>query len=151
VTCNVEKPLNEFWRQSSKRNGRQSECKPCMRLRTNAYHRAHREELRGPNNAQITRRRQQDPVGAILRAVKARAKQVGLEFNLTREDIVIPEFCPVLGIRVRFGLGWGRGGHDYSASVDRFDNERGYVKGNIVVVSYRANRLKSDATIAEAG
>lgn len=79
--------------------------------------------------------------------VKSRAKKFGLDCNLTIEDIVIPVTCPVLGII----LGETPEGKaaDNSPSVDRLDNSRGYVKGNIHVISWRANRLKSDATLEE--
>ena len=61
-------------------------------------------------------------------------------------DIQIPEICPVLGIRLERG---NRGGCAASASLDRIVPELGYTKGNVHVISLRANRLKSDATPAE--
>lgn len=38
---------------------------------------------------------------------------------------------------------------DNSPSLDRFKPELGYVKGNIHVISTRANRIKNDATYNE--
>jgi len=53
--------------------------------------------------------------------------------------------CPVLGIEMVFG---GTGSiKDNSASIDRFDTTKGYIKGNVWIISYKANRMKSDATI----
>lgn len=80
----------------------------------------------------------------ILKNIKSRAKMRDLEFNLTLEDIVIPEYCPILGIRLD-----QQGSNDFLPSVDRIDNAKGYIKGNIVIISSRANRIKSDASLDE--
>jgi hypothetical protein len=82
----------------------------------------------------------------MLSILKARAKQKGWEFNLTIEDMILPEVCPVLGIELRQNSGQPS---PNSPSIDRFDSRRGYVKGNVRIISHRANVLKSDATIAE--
>lgn len=93
-----------------------------------------------------------NPETYLLRLAKRRAKQKGLEFNLEAHDIQIPELCPVLGIPLH-SLGQQgedrRGKCDDSPSIDRIDNTKGYIKGNILIVSVRANRLKSDATPEE--
>lgn len=61
---------------------------------------------------------------------------------------MIPTHCPILGIPVYPMVG-NKGGGAHSPSIDRIIPERGYVPGNIVIISNRANRLKSDATIDE--
>jgi hypothetical protein len=66
----------------------------------------------------------------MLPVLRRRAKQNGLDFNLTANDIVVPKLCPVLGIELEIG-----GDRRNSPSVDRFDNNAGYVKGNIRVIS----------------
>lgn len=38
---------------------------------------------------------------------------------------------------------------DNSYSLDRIDSSKGYVKGNIWVISLRANRIKNDSTPQE--
>lgn len=73
----------------------------------------------------------------MLWSAKNRATRKGLPFDLQIEDIVIPEICPVLGIAVT------------KPSLDRKKNDLGYVRGNIKVISDRANRIKSDATVEE--
>lgn len=75
---------------------------------------------------------------------KSRAKLKGLDFNLDKEDIVIPEVCPLLGISFELGIGYLCDG---SPSVDRIDSNLGYVKGNVWVISHKANTIKSDASI----
>lgn len=88
----------------------------------------------------------------MLSRCKYRAKQSGLPFNLTKNDIVIPEFCPVLGIKIRqmsIDEEPKRGYHPNAPSLDRIVPKLGYVKGNVRVISARANLLKNDATILE--
>ena len=82
----------------------------------------------------------------LYNGLKGRAKAKGLEFDLTIEDIIIPDVCPVLGIPIKQDTYANR---ENSPSIDRFDNNRGYTKDNIRIISYRANRLKSDSTIEE--
>lgn len=88
-----------------------------------------------------------NPIKQTLHQIKCRCKRDGLEFDLEEKDIVVPEVCPVLNIPIKRndGSGW----HNDSPSVDRIDNNRGYTKDNIRVISNRANRLKCDATLEE--
>lgn len=82
----------------------------------------------------------------ILKTLRQRAKKKELPFDLDIADIVVPQFCPVLGIQLHVNRG---GVGNNSPSVDRIKNSQGYVKGNIRVISHRANRLKCDATVDE--
>lgn len=81
-----------------------------------------------------------------LNNIKFRAKKKGLPFDITLDDLVFPEMCPVLGIPLRARAG---AFHDNSPSIDRNVPELGYVKGNVSIMSYRANRLKMHATLDE--
>lgn len=82
----------------------------------------------------------------LYQAAKSRAKQMSREFSIDLEDISIPEKCPILGIELRRGE--GRSDHN-SPSLDRVDSQKGYSKNNILVMSWRANTLKKDATLDE--
>lgn len=82
----------------------------------------------------------------IVKDIRARAKKNGIEFDLVAEDIVIPHACPILGAPLVFGGGLH---NPDGPSVDRIIPSRGYVKGNIEVISYRANVLKRDCTDPE--
>lgn len=86
----------------------------------------------------------------MLAQARYRAKKLGVPFNLTADDIVVPKLCPALGIPLRRNIGTS-GYHPNSPSVDRTVPELGYTKGNIVVISNRANTLKRDATAHELG
>ena len=74
---------------------------------------------------------------------KARSKIRGIEFNIEVSDIVIPDICPVLLIPIQKN----RGIKDNSISLDRIDPTKGYIVGNIMVISYLANAMKRDADI----
>ena len=60
------------------------------------------EKFRELSRNSSKRRRQKDPIKVLLGAIKARAKQLGLEFDLEHSDIVVPERCPVLSIPIGF-------------------------------------------------
>jgi hypothetical protein len=70
-----------------------------------------------------------------------------LTFDIEPEDINIPELCPILGVRLKSNVG----GHmkTNSPSLDRIIPELGYVRGNIEVISRRANTIKNDGTAEE--
>lgn len=84
---------------------------------------------------------------ALWKAAKARATKRGLPFSITPDDVVIPARCPVLDIPLVRNP--SRGPYDSSPSLDRKVCSLGYVPGNVVVISWRANRIKNDATAAE--
>ncbi len=83
-----------------------------------------------------------------MRAAKNRSLKFGIECSITKEDIVIPEYCPVLLIKLERKYG-NYGGQDASPSLDRIDNTKGYVPGNVWVISQKANAMKSSATPKE--
>ena len=80
--------------------------------------------------------------------VKSRSKCKNIPFDLDIDDIVIPEVCPVLGIEIKQEVGKGTN-PIHSPSLDRIKPDLGYTKGNVRVISNRANLLKSNATIEE--
>lgn len=82
----------------------------------------------------------------MLYAAKKRAIANNLEFNLEKEDIILPTHCPILGTELVKG-----DKEDYSMtySLDRIDNSKGYIKGNVQVISMLANSMKNSATIEQ--
>lgn len=79
----------------------------------------------------------------MLGNAKYRAKRDNLPFNITHEDIIIPDVCPVFKIPLRKHKG-SQG--DGSPTLDRVVGDLGYVKGNVRVISNKANKLKSNAS-----
>jgi len=86
------------------------------------------------------------PIWQLWSGARKRAEEKGLDFNLTFEDIVIPDVCPMLGIPLVRAKGRVR---SHSPTLDRIIPRKGYVRGNIQVISHRANTIKTDATAEE--
>lgn len=83
----------------------------------------------------------------LLQSAKGRAKKKGITFDVTVDDVSTPTHCPLLGVKLIYT---GSKMHtENSASIDRIDSNLGYVKGNVWVVSRRANVIKNDATVDE--
>lgn len=144
---------------------RKSRCKECCNNITREYRSNNRNLVNEKNRASYYRNKEQrrrtqkryekkirDIAGTngvvyskiLVKAAKQRSKKYGIPFNITYEDIYIPEFCPVLGIKIIKNN--GKGHTSNSASIDRIIPELGYVKGNVIVVSFKANSIKTNAT-----
>lgn len=97
----------------------------------------------------VEKRREWDrnnPKKAMLQRARRRARNLGLKFDIDISDVQIPELCPVLGIKLeRFSPE----NLNASPSLDRIHNHLGYEKGNVVVVSFLANRIKNNASYEE--
>lgn len=77
---------------------------------------------------------------------RERAKKAGVPFTISIGDIQVPDVCPVLGIPLKRGIGVLS---QNSPTLDRFYPEKGYVPGNITVISMRANLIKTNAAVDE--
>lgn len=87
-----------------------------------------------------------DIKAGLLNGARQRAKAKGIPFNLVTADIHIPDLCPALSIPL--GVTPGKL-TDSTPTLDRIYNFMGYVRGNVIVVSWRANRIKNNADIHE--
>jgi hypothetical protein len=88
------------------------------------------------------------PWFVLWRQARDRAKRKNMEFTITPQDVhnAIVKKCPVLGIDLKCS---DKEYWDASPSLDRIDLSKGYTVENIWVISARANRIKSDATLDE--
>jgi hypothetical protein len=140
--CNTEKPITAFRVRSDTAKQRPF-CLSCEaqiqkdRYLLNRSHRLLKQE----------QRRLEKPVDIMLNQAKARAKKKNLEFNLSAEDIVLPERCKYLDIPLTNIQGHGVVWENYS--IDRIDNNKGYIKGNVEIISRKANSMKNMATKEE--
>lgn len=84
----------------------------------------------------------------IWQGAQYRAKKLNISFNIDLGDINIPDYCPVLGIQLKPTKG-GFGRNRAAPSIDRINPSLGYIKGNIAIISWRANRIKNNYTSNE--
>lgn len=130
-------------------NGQCLECARGIRKRYNARpgrKEAHRlRQAKWVRDGRAREAYRRDPRANWLAAARSRAKRAGVPFDLTKDDIDIPTHCPVLGHKLEIG---DRRQSETAPSLDRLRPERGYVKGNVFVISYQANRWKNNASPA---
>jgi len=143
--CKEHKPLSEFSKQVDGKNGLRPYCRYCAKV----------------YNENVC------PFKKWFTSKKGRAKYDGIEFTIKPADIPgvkirrikskhprwpkiweateYPKVCPILGIE----LDWKvkvNGGHNNSPSLDRIDSTKGYIKGNVMIMSTLANKMKNNAT-----
>ena len=101
---------------------------------------SHKAERKEHAAKQHVERKLNNPALYLLKYAKSRARYDNLEFDINLEDIKIPTHCPYLGVKIEMF------DKQHAASLDRIDSTKGYTKDNIQVISYLANRMKSNAT-----
>jgi len=133
--CGEEKNIRHFSlldKTRVKTKERKKVCKPCSQSKRQKERR--------------DRDWKHDARNVLWKVGRARAKRLGRLWTITKESIIIPDFCPVLGIPL---FREGRDTWLNAPSLDRVNNDLGYVPGNVMVISRRANLLKGDATLEE--
>ncbi len=119
-----------------RRDGKSRNCKSCE----DAYRRANMARI----NEFVKKHKKENPEKSLLYAAKSRARLGGLQFDIDINDIQIPLICPVLGIEISTN-----GPKNTSPSLDKIIPELGYTKGNVRVISWRANWIKNNASADE--
>ena len=102
-----------------------------------------------PDHAQHSANyREKHPEKVLWSMAKRRAKEKNLKFSIDSTEIKIPVTCPILDIPIVkvYTKGKKSGPTPNSPSIDRIDNTKGYIKGNIQVISHLANTMKASAT-----
>lgn len=167
IKCNKIKEVTEFYEYTHQngRKYRKNDCKSCFaksikpyidkyesktetKLKNNERRKVYRKTLKGVEKIRQQRRRhlENNPEKYIVDRARRRARLNNLDFNITKEDIFIPQLCPILEIPLKIGT---KSMHGNSPSLDRIDITKGYIKGNIKVISCRANTMKNDASLDE--
>lgn len=125
-SCQELKTLEEFHAHSLCVLGRANQCKECRKPVSKAEWLSKSFE------------------SSMLATARFRAKTKGIPFDIDLSDIVVPENCPILGVKISDDRG-----DPYCPSLDRIEPKLGYVKGNVQVTSRRGNVLKSNMTKGE--
>lgn len=157
--CKELKETTEFYISTKyPKRGFDYRCIGCCKSRSQAFHyenreiilskwKTKREGLSIEDKNDIASKHkiwyQKDIRKRLLERAKDRSKRKNFICDLTIEDIIIPEKCPLLNEEFKYGSI-----HDkwFTYSIDRIDNSKGYVKGNIQVITYLANTMKSHAS-----
>ena len=140
--CGIVKNFDEFLKNRNRTNGIGSHCKQCSR--------------RYYSKEKVKTREQQNPVQRITNCMtggaRDRAKEKNLPFNLDVQYVrsLVTSHCPVLQVELDWSLYKHNGKIPFNRpTLDRIDPSKGYVKGNVWIISSKANRIKSDASHEE--
>lgn len=155
--CKENKNSQEFNRHKNRKDGLQTICRDCRtkyhkdysiknKNKLSEYNKQHYQIIK--TEKEIKRRiyRETNPQRILFYTAKRRAIKKGMEFNLEISDIIIPLICPILKIPLKMNFNKR---NNNSVSLDRIDNNKGYIKNNIQIISWRANWIKNNASLEE--
>lgn len=155
--CNQEKNNIDFHKCSVNKDGLYKWCKTCKIEYDRNYRKSDKvqtyyksKEYREKKKLYEYERRINSPEIIMYTWVKNRAKRKNLPFNLEISDIIIPDKCPLLEIPIFMKPYKQKGSFcPNSPSIDKIIPKLGYIKGNIMIISMKANIMKSNASIEE--
>jgi hypothetical protein len=138
-SCQEELPVAMFHRNITQKDGLRTNCKKCSTNEKRIYDKAN------PIKVQTAH---------MICGARKRAKKKNLEFNINSEYIrsLVVSHCPVFGIPLEWSCHRGEHGNkplENSPSLDRIDPTKGYIKGNVWIISNKANTTKSNSTHEE--
>lgn len=133
--CNEHKSLSDFSKKRDTKDGLRGYCKPCAKVYQNSMCSFKRWFSNRKGQAKLKGKE-----------FTIEPKDIpGVKIEQSMEGIEYPKVCPVLGIE----LDWNvkiNGGQDNSPSLDRIDSTKGYIPGNVMMMSKLANGMKQNAT-----
>lgn len=159
--CSVEKDTSEFHTRHDRGGIPNWICKACQKTYSAQQYQKHKAKVNArsadwrkahPDKARdlACRSHERNYANRMWAAARRRAAKKGVPFTITPSDITLPEYCPVLGLKLDYSVGTkGRKASHNSPNLDRRLPELGYVPGNVLVISKKANTIKSNATPEE--
>ncbi len=147
--CKKDKKLTDFYNENR--------CQSCKDYADSYYKNNREQEInralksfrkKSRDEINIYKRDlyQKTPLGICLQQARYRSKKYNIPFNITIDDLNECDTCPVLGIPLQSNTDYAKYN---SYSIDRIIPELGYVKGNVCIISYKANTIKNNATLEE--
>lgn len=141
--CQEKKEISYFVTNKATYDGHLNICKVC-------HNKSRRENRNTEKDVEYNKKYLKErPEVRLYNSAKSRAKKENLDFNLDLSDIIIPEECPYLKSKITNVYGTGFGYVPTNPSIDKVIPILGYVKGNIEVISCKANAMKQNASREE--
>ena len=130
---------------------RRSSCKKCINKLNSTPERKIIQREKNivkyqKNKEDICQEKENNIQKYLFKSAKGRAKLKNVSFNIELSDVIVPKFCPLLGIEMKYNRNKLK---DDSFSLDKIDPNKGYEKNNVWVISVKANRIKNNATVEE--
>jgi len=151
--CNENKELKDFHNCKINSDGLYNWCKNCKKEYDKKYRNSdkiqnyyHSQEYKTKKINYFNKNYLLRKLNNIKSKIKFRNRDI--EFSITIKDLEIVEFCPLLNIKLDYTVGNGRKNWN-SVSIDRIDNNKGYIPGNVWIISKLANTMKNCATKEE--
>lgn len=129
--CKESKAFFEYGKHKKESDGLRAVCTSCRKIEAHLRYKTKDKQLH------------------LLNVIKNRAKAQNIPFNLEYDDLTPPKVCPVFNVEIGRIEPHSNSSKRFSISIDRIIPEKGYVKGNIQIISQLANVMKHDASIAE--
>ena len=158
LKCNAETLLQNFSNCKNCKDGKDNICKKCKYLSRNRdKEKVQRKKIYAnlkDNNPEKYKSYLQDKKEYrsnnkeryLFLSCRKRATIENIPFNIDITDIIIPEYCPILECKI---INLEDNHNLYGPSVDKIDPSLGYIKGNVQVISRKANMMKLNANRKE--
>jgi len=140
--CELVKPIEDFYKRKKDSERRRVYCKKCQKAKVRSYY--HDDPVRARSLRKANRKK--NPKSYLIVSARQRAKRLNIPCSITADDFEIPEICPCFGIPL---IQNNSKSSANSATLDQIIPGKGYVKGNIQVISLKANTMKSNASFDE--
>ncbi len=147
--CKETKPFTGFHKDKRTPTGYKNWCKVCVAEQFQTMRKDHPRYVARQEAAKRWRKNMEPKdrwAFTTYHNALARARKKDLEFTITQDWLkqTLPTHCPLLHVEFEFNSNSA-----VSASLDRIDSDKGYTPDNCWVISAKANRIKSNATLAE--